>query len=443
MTDVVMAYDRTSRLAGPVLMLGTSNVEGVDGPFFAGWATRPRIVAQLLLTVAAVARASYFRPLSARSLDPILTAGDGRLRIESFSGCCGVYARADLLPDGLGDVAVGAGTTNVDLNQAVRDALSRVDDDGELQLSIGQEGLRVRTRDATAFERKVRLPTRWVKGLGEAALAQLGLEAVATLDQVASRRVLAELPPAGRASAMPYRLAPREWGLRWQQTAEPSAAVVAGPYRLRELVPLSPYLTSLTVWCRPGGERGPVAFQIELPGARMWLVLSPDVARGFSGEGAALEAMNDPMAIDAAGQLRPTLDWSARLNETALAERIGASPARVRTLLAVLGGQGVVGRDLAAQAWFRRDLPFVPDRVAKLQPRLRNADRISNDDLTARPVEGGHEVFVRSGQISHRVVLQGEVARCTCRWSIRYGSSRGPCRHILAARRLVGTQEST
>lgn len=30
-------------------------------------------------------------------LDPIVTAGGDRLRFESFSGCCGVYARLDVL----------------------------------------------------------------------------------------------------------------------------------------------------------------------------------------------------------------------------------------------------------------------------------------------------------------------------------------------------------
>jgi hypothetical protein len=34
-----------------------------------------------------------------RAADPVLTAAGGRLRLESFSQCCGVYARADLLPD--------------------------------------------------------------------------------------------------------------------------------------------------------------------------------------------------------------------------------------------------------------------------------------------------------------------------------------------------------
>ncbi len=37
--------------------------------------------------------------------DPVVTSHEDRLRFESFSGCCGVYARLDVLPGGLdGDV---------------------------------------------------------------------------------------------------------------------------------------------------------------------------------------------------------------------------------------------------------------------------------------------------------------------------------------------------
>ncbi len=301
MTDVVMAYDRPSQLVADSIsgerildLVPASGGDAIDRPFFTGWVTRPKIVAQILLTVAAVARSTYFRPVTSRMLDPILTSGNGCLRIESFSSCCGVYARADVLPDGLEEVTVGSGTTNVDLNQEVRDALSRVDDRAELRLSIGAEGLHVVTRGSTAFERKVKLPNRWIKGLGEAALVQLAMRPVATLDAANARRLLTDLPPEGRASAPPYTVAERGRGLRFQQSAVNDAAVVAGPYRLRELVPLAAHATAMTVWARPGNGVRPCAFQVDLPAARMWLVLSSDVARGFSGEGVGPDTMSDP-----------------------------------------------------------------------------------------------------------------------------------------------------
>jgi hypothetical protein len=439
MTDVVIEYERVSALvarasAGNVLDLAASRVGGAA--FFEGWVARPKVVAQLLLAVAAVARSRYFRPIPARMLDPILTSGDERLRIESFSSCCGVYARADLLPDGLRDVRVGSGTTNVDLNQDVRDALSRVDDRAELLLSVRNEGLEVVTRETAAFERKVKLPARWIKGLGEAALAQVDMQPVAVLDASAARRLLVGLPAAGSAAAPPYTLVQQGHDWTFRQARARDAAVVAGPYRLRELIPLGPYIEKLTVWTRPGSGARSCAFQLDLPAARMWLLLSPDVAHGFSGEGAALAALSDPAAVAAATELRPMLGWSARLDETSLAERADVPTGRIRDLLAVLGGRGLVGRDVADAAWFRRDLPFAADRVAKLQPRVGGAAAIDDTELRSNPIDGGHEVFVPSRGIAHRVVLIGDESRCTCQWWMRHGSSRGPCRHILAARRL-------
>lgn len=414
-------------------------------PFFDGWAARPGLVAGLLLAVAAVARSRYFRPTAARMLDPILTSGDGRLRLESFSSsCCGVYARADLLPAALRDVRVESGTTNVDLNQEVRDALARLDDRDEMRLCVGATGLRVITREAAAFERKVALPTRWLKGLGEAALAQVGMYPYARVGAAAARRLLAGLPPAGAASASPYAAVVQGRELRFRQPATADAPSVAGPHRLRELRPLAPYAESLTVWTRPGAGARSSAWQLDLPGARMWLVLSPDVARGFSGEGQALVALADPAAVEAAAALRPQLAWSTRLDEAALAALTGTPIERLRDLLAVLGSQGLLGRDAAENAWFRRDLPFAAERIKTLQPRVRRAAQIGAADLTSNPVEGGHEVFVRSGKIEHRVLLVGDDAQCTCLWYSRQPSSvadstSGPA--ALAARQELRAAE--
>jgi hypothetical protein len=436
MSEVVLAYDRPSRLDGGVLGLGRAGRSG-PLPFLDGWVARPGLVAALLLAVAAVARSRYFLPAAARLLDPILTSGDGRLRLESFSSCCGVYARADLLPEALTGVRVEPGTTNVDLNQGVRDALSRLGDGDGLRLSVGADGLTVATDATAAFERKVALPTRWVKGLGEAALAQTGMLPAATTGPAGARRLLAGLPPAGPASAAPWALAQQGRELRFRQAASPGAPLVGGPFRLREMRPLTRWAQGLTVWTRPGSGPRSTAFQLDLPGARLWLVLSPDVARGFSGEGQALGALADSGTVAEAEALRPALAWTARLDEPALAATAGVSADRLRLLLAVLGSQGLVGFDLAEDAWFRRDLPFAARRIGTLQPRVRRAASIAASDIIVNPVADGHEVFVHGRGFSHRVVLTGPDFRCTCLWFSRHGGSRGPCRHVLAARARV------
>jgi len=79
-----------------------------------------------MLACAAVARARYFVPNSVLAPiinDPVVTSNVDRLRFESFSGCCGVHARLDVLPDALDGAPLTSGTTNVDFNPAMRAAL--------------------------------------------------------------------------------------------------------------------------------------------------------------------------------------------------------------------------------------------------------------------------------------------------------------------------------
>jgi hypothetical protein len=445
MVDLSVVYDRPSQVVADdagrltVALATLSPTIGGLPVFFDGWVGRPRLVAALLLSVGAVARARYFMPASARLFDPVLTSGDEMLRIEAFSSCCGVYARVDLRSDDWDEASIGPGTTNVDLGQEIRDALARVDDATELRLSVGSAGLRVTTRVGSAVERKVKLPVRWVKGFGEAALAQVGMRPVAQLGAVRARQLLDALPPASSASAPPYALVPAQSGFRFSQAPRSGAVPVAGPYRLRELRPLARFATGLRIWARPGDGARSCAFELTVPGARVWFVLSPDVTRGFSGEGAALDLLADASAVAEAVELRGHLGWRARLDEDELARLAGTPPARVRALLAVLGSQGLVGRDLATGSWFRRDLPFARELVPKLAPRVGRAASITRADVEIREMPaGGHEVFVRSGDIEHRVLLDGDSVTCTCQWHTRYADSRGPCRHVLAARAHLG-----
>jgi hypothetical protein len=119
-----------------VLLLGTSGgttTEVTEGPalhpyFFKGFLTQPAPAAAGILACAAIARARYYHApgsvIAKMIADPVVTSNDDRLRFESFSGCCGVHARLDLLPDALGEAPCASGTTNVDLNEPMRAALA-------------------------------------------------------------------------------------------------------------------------------------------------------------------------------------------------------------------------------------------------------------------------------------------------------------------------------
>ncbi|MGF7238943.1 MAG: SWIM zinc finger family protein, partial [Frankia sp.] len=169
--------------AGGTLSLQTSGGATPAGreahpSFFRGFLTSPQIAAAGLLCVADVAAARYYQPLLSAWLDPVVTGSGDRLRFESFSGCCGVYARLDLLGDALDGDDIGPGTTNVDMNIPLRDALTHVGPTDPLHLEVGPDELAVTTFDGPVIEKKVPLPDRWLRGFAETQVIASGFEAL-------------------------------------------------------------------------------------------------------------------------------------------------------------------------------------------------------------------------------------------------------------------------
>ena len=94
-----------------------------------GFVAQPAVVAQALLMLARVARTRFYVPpntLAAvlRAADPVVTSTPEGLRFESFSVCCGVYARLDVDAAALDATHVAPGVTNVDVNPPLRQALA-------------------------------------------------------------------------------------------------------------------------------------------------------------------------------------------------------------------------------------------------------------------------------------------------------------------------------
>ncbi|NEE39258.1 SWIM zinc finger family protein, partial [Streptomyces sp. SID7982] len=123
-----------------------------------------------------------------------VTGNGDRLRFESFSGCCGVYARLDVLREGLDGQETGHGTTNVDVNAPLREALSRITADDPLHLRVGPDELAVTTLDGPVVEKKVPLPDRWLRGFAEAQVASAGFDLRAQLTAAQAVAFLRSLP---------------------------------------------------------------------------------------------------------------------------------------------------------------------------------------------------------------------------------------------------------
>jgi SWIM zinc finger len=452
-TELLYRYATPSQVrradSGSVLLLGTSGgttTEAAEGLvphpyFFKGFLTQPAPAAAGMLACAAVARARYYHApgsLIAKAIrDPVVTSDDDRLRFESFSGCCGVHARLDLLPAALDEAPRASGTANVDFNQPMRAALAGAAAGGPVLLSVGTDEVAVTTTEGSVTERRVPLPSRWLKGFGEVQALAVGMTLVAELSGPDALRFIRGIP---RQAGRPLWAVPAGRTLALAASPRPGAACLSGPQRLTELGPLLRFARGLRAYSPATDARSlplPSAWELDLGTARLTLTLSPGHSRGFSGEGALLGALADDGLADDAGLLSALLAWSPRVDVGRLAAATGLSPERTVLALTRLAASGRVGYDLAEQSFFHRELPFGP-ALEKRHPRLAAARALVASGAVT-PHDGG--ASVGRGDGAHRVTFAAPYDVCTCPWWGRHRGTRGPCKHVLAARMAERTNE--
>jgi hypothetical protein len=415
------AYVADSRLdeARHALGLQTSGGRAPNPRFFTGFLGDSQQAAAALLAIAKVAGTRYFQPTSERLRDPVVTCNGDRLRFESFSGCCGVYARLDVLSRALDGEVHDRGTTNVDVNEPLRRALARVTKGDPLHLTVGPDQVEVGTLDGAVVEKKVPLPPRWLRGFAETQVLTSRFDLKAELAPANAQRFLKTLPK-GRAAVWAV---PSGRSLRLSGTASGNAVCLAGPNRLETLIPLLRFAKAVRLYGPPSDGR-PVAcgWEVDLGAQRLTLVLSPEVNRGLSGEGAVLDGLATGDADTDAELIGALLDFEPRVDIADLAERSGLATSRVRDALAQLGTAGRVGYDLAEAAYFHRELPYEGTDVQAMNPRLRNAKAL---------VEQGAVKCDGDTALVGDYRVNGDA--CTCQWWVEYRGGRGKCKHVLAA----------
>ena len=376
--------------------------------------------------------------------DPVATCADDRLRFEAFSACCSVYGRVDLLPDAYDGETLGRGTTNVDFGPAMRSgAGGRPGHAAGWACRSGPPPWRSRRTPRPPSSGGSPLPSRWLRGFLEVQAIQAELAPAAELDAAGTRAFFRSIPKSpveaaglGRAGrARPADVPPRS------RARAPSASPVWPASRLFDRV--ARHATSLRVFAADGD--GSTGWQLDVPGARLTLVLSPEVWRGFSGEGRALHRLADAAPPAAVAAVRGALGWEPRLGVEALAATTGRSRDEVSGALAALALSGIVGYDLADGGFFRRELPFDLGRIERLQPRLRDARRLVEAgavrieaDRRRRAIAGW---VAGAGGVEYRVRSTEDGWRCTCPWYGRHRGDRGPCKHVLAVQ-LVAADDA-
>ncbi|NTW39753.1 MAG: SWIM zinc finger family protein [Cellulomonadaceae bacterium] len=368
------------------------------GTFLDAFVERADAVAAGLLRVGEVAATRFYvHPALTRAklalADPIITVGDGVVRFESLSACCGVAARLDLPEASLATTTWVGGTTNVDLGPAMRRLLAGLRRRHPLRVVVGSSGLELQTLAGRAQERVVDLPTRWVRSLAELQALASRMTLHAELDADQARAFVRSLP-ARTGDGVFWSQPLAGGGLRLGASPGRGAFAVGAPERLRVLEPVLRHATGLRAFGTQSSAGAASWWEVTLPGARLGLGLSPALSRGFSGEGALLDAL---ARTDA---------------QTDLARR------------------GLVGYDLSEERFFPRVMPYGRDVLAAA-PRvdkarlLVDAGNISCD---------GERVLVPGSRGNHAVGLDPAGDTCTCTWYATHRGDRGPCAHVLAAR---------
>lgn len=429
---------RNNQATDELFLAQYSEVQKKDAScFFWGRLTDPYMTARCLITLSNVVQSSFnLSPFQLALLkDPIVTAGNEKIRFEGFSHCAGVYARVDVLPGGHDGKFLENGTTNVDFNQAMISALSSIAKHEKVLLSVGKKEVALHKGGEKVVERKVPLPVKWIKGLTTVQLYLAEAEKVHSFNRIQALQLFKSIPP-GKPKP-DYYLINRGNKPQFSPVKSANAVCVGGVHRLRLLEPLLPHLDELRVFPHPHMQS--TTWQLYFGPVRFSLSLSRDTWRGFSGEGAALEALIEDVPDEWIDLVDKYSYANQEFNPTFLAINEGIDLKKVENITGRLSAMGLLGFDLDDNHFFYRRLPFKLSRILSLNPRMKDAEKLlaegkveiilRNDTRIEAKVEG-------SG-VHHTVLLEGDQERCTCTWFSKHQGERGVCKHILAVKKML------
>lgn len=415
-----------------------SEIEKKESPcFFWGKLTQPYMTARCLIALSNVVQANYsLSPLQLSLLkDPIVTSGNDRLRFEGFSHCAGVYARVDVLPGGHDGEFLENGTTNVDFNPPMIAALGGVGKQEQVLLSIGKKEVGLHREGGKVIERKVPLPTKWIKGLTTVQIYLSATVQIHSFNRLQTLQLFRSIPKG--AVKCDYYLMVRGNKPVFSPVKSLNAICIGGLHRLRLLEPLLPFADELRVFAHPAMQS--TTWQLYFGRLCFSLSLSRECWRGFSGEGAALESLLEDVPAEWVEAMDKYSYANQQFNPVlfAIEEKIHLD--RADTLSNRLAAMGLLGFDLDDNSYFYRRLPFKPERIINLNPRMKNAEKLLEEGKVEIISNNGSRVEARveGSGVRHTVVLDRERERCTCIWFSNNQGERGACKHILAVKKQV------
>ncbi|MFG4004886.1 SWIM zinc finger family protein [Flavobacterium aquidurense] len=431
----ISTYSKTKGINNLVLAHQTEIEEVNNIPcFFWGSLTDPYVTAKCWTTIAKVVRSS-FGPIPPSLRDPIVSAGSERLRFEGFSSCNGVYVRLDMKPEAIDGEFIANGTTNVDFNDPMLNALNAIQKNEKVTLAVGQQDVQVITSKAKVTEKKVTLPMRWIKGLTSVQLYLADMDIKFELNKIQTIQLFQSLPKGTVKGD--FFITKRAGKFMFSTLATADSVRIGGVQRLRLLEGILAIVDKIYIY--ESADKQTCAIVAEFGKMQLLMAFSPDSYRGFSGEGNVLETMTENLPIEWVYGLNSLLKSNETFDPTMLSIENDIDFGTMDNLTSNLSSMGLLGYDLSEKAHFYRRLPFKTERILSLNPRLKNAKKLlANEDIEIVERRADYiEAKVKGSGVVHKVIIDHNSQRCTCDWFTAYQGKRGICKHILGVKMMI------
>jgi hypothetical protein len=127
-------------------------------------------------------------------------------------------------------------------------------------------------------------------------------------------------------------------------------------------------------------------------------------------------------------------------NPTLFAVEEGLDMQKLSGTTSRLSAMGLLGYDVDENGFFYRQLPYKLNRILSLNPRLKDAEKLLEENKVAitQQTDTRIEARVAGSGVNHTVIIEGGAARCTCTWYARHEGERGFCKHVLAVKKKTG-----
>ena len=431
----ISTYSKTKGINNLVLAHQTEIEEVNNIPcFFWGSLTDPYVTAKCWTTIAKVVRSS-FGPIPPSLRDPIVSAGSERLRFEGFSSCNGLYVRLDMKPEAIDGEFIANGTTNVDFNDPMLNALNAIQKNEKVTLAVGQQDVQVITSKAKVTEKKVTLPMRWIKGLTSVQLYLADMDIKFELNKIQTIQLFQSLPKGTVKGD--FFITKRAGKFMFSTLATADSVRIGGVQRLRLLEGILAIVDKIFIY--ESADKQTCAIVAEFGKMQLLMAFSPDSYRGFSGEGNVLDTMTENLPIEWVYGLNSLLKSNETFDPTMLSIENDIDFGTMDNLTSNLSSMGLLGYDLSEKAHFYRRLPFKTERILSLNPRLKNAKKLlANEDIEIVERRADYiEAKVKGSGVVHKVIIDHNSQRCTCDWFTAYQGKRGICKHILGVKMMI------